>query len=151
MSNTYTGANQKKDVEKALENRPVMVLYYKEGCPYCEGNEPAWKEAEKEVDGDINVIKVEAEAIPEPEESKVEGFPTMIYKKVDGSEKKTTGQKNSGKEILEELDVPKKKKGGKRLRATRGRRTRGRSLRRTFGRRNGKLGYRTLRHDISFI
>jgi len=148
MSKRFVGAAKQKDVEKALEDtRPLLVLYYKEGCPYCEGNEKAWNEAKNEADENVNIIEVESEAIPETESDEIEGFPTMIYKE-GSTKKKTTGQKNSGEEILTELEVPKKKgkKAGRRLR-----RTRGRTLRRAFGRRNRKLGYRTLRHDIPFV
>lgn len=151
MSKRFTGAAKKRDVEKALEEkRPLMVLYFKEGCPYCEGNQKAWNEAKQGADEDVNILEVESEAIPETVSEEIEGFPTMIYK--NGSiNKKTTGQKNSGEEILTELEVPKKttkkgKSGGRRLR-----RTRGRTLRRMFGRRNGKLRYRTLRHDVPFV
>ena len=146
MSKVFTGAAKKKDAEEALENRPVLVLFYMEGCAHCEANKPAWDEAKKNVSDGIEVIEIEAEATPD--NAGVSGFPTMIYKPKNGKDKVTTGEKHSGKEIEEELELPKKekKKGGRRLRKTRGRTFRGLN-----SRRNRKLGYRTLRHDIPFV
>ena len=135
----FAGASDKKDVEKALEKRPCIVLFYMIGCPHCEANKPAWEELKKEAPEDTDILEVESEATPDSEG--VSGFPTMKHKKEDGSEKVTTGEKSSAKEIADDLDLGlEKKKGSSR---------RSRALRRTHRRRYRKLRYGTLRNHIS--
>ena len=129
----FIGGKDKDAAKKALqEKRPCLVLFYMIGCPHCEANQKAWEEAKEKVPNGTKVIEVEAEATPEEEE--VEGFPTMKFKKADGSETKTTGKKESGEEILKELKVE-TKEGSKRRR-------------RTHRRRKGKLLRRSLRHNV---
>lgn len=137
---TFVGAAKKEDAKKALSKRPVLVLFYMIGCPHCEANKPAWDEAKKQVDGETEIVEVEASATPE--EEGVTGFPTMKYKDKSGKETETSGQKTSGKEIVEELKVP-KKGGSSRRRSAK------RSLRRTHRRRDRKLRHRTLRNYVS--
>jgi hypothetical protein len=133
---TFVGAAKKEDAEKALEKRPVLVLFYMIGCPHCEANKPAWDELKKERPDD-EFVEVEADATPENEG--VSGFPTMKYKKEDGSEKVTSGKKSSAKEIADELELEGKKGSSRR-----------RALRRTNRRRNRKLRHSTLRNHVSF-
>lgn len=133
---TFVGAAKKQDAKKALQQRPILVLFYMIGCPHCEANKPAWDEAKKNVDKDTEVLEIEADAVPEDEG--VQGFPTMRHVDKDGKKTETSGEKHSAKEIEEELEI--KKKGGSRRR---------RSLRRTHRRRNGKLRHRSLRHNVS--
>jgi len=137
---TFVGAAKKEDAKKALKARPVLVLFYMIGCPHCEANKPAWDEAKKEVGGGTEILEVEASATPDDEG--VMGFPTMKYKDNSGKVSETSGKKESGKEIVEELNVP--KKGGSRRR-----RSAKRSLRRTHRRRDRKLRHRTLRNYVS--
>ena len=138
---TFVGAAKKEDAKKALQKRPVLVLFYMIGCPHCEANKPAWEDAKKQVDDETEIIEVEASATPE--EEGVNGFPTMKYKDKSGKETETSGQKESGKEIVEELKVPKKKGGSRRRSSAK------RSLRRTHRRRDRKLRHRTLRNYVS--
>ena len=133
---TFVGGAKKQDAKKALEKRPVLVLFYMIGCPHCEANKPAWDDAKKKVSSDVKIVEVDAEATPDDEG--VSGFPTMKYKDASGKETEISGQKSSGDEIVEELKAPKK--------ASRG----GRSLRRTHRRGNRKLRHRTLRNYITF-
>lgn len=134
MSSTVIrGAERKKDAEKILK-QPVLVLFYMDGCPHCEANKPAWEEAKKRA----GVRTVEIESSATPESSGVTGFPTMTYKG-----KEISGQKESGDEILKDLEVP-TKKGGSRRRVGGTRRV----LNALGGR---KLRHRTLRSYISFI
>lgn len=135
----FTDSDKKEDVEKALEKRPCLVLFYMVGCPHCEANKPAWDELKKE-HPDKEFVEVESEATPDDEG--VSGFPTMKHKKEDGSEKVTTGKKSSAKEIADDLELglEDKKKGSSRRR---------RALRRTHRGRNRKLRYSTLRNNIS--
>lgn len=148
MSKVYTGAAKKKEAKKALEKRPCVALLFMTGCPHCEANQPAWDEFKKTVPSETSVLEIESEATPDTieingKEESINGFPTMIYKPKNGKDKVISGEKHSAKEIEEELEV--EKKGG----SKRGRR--GNSTRRALRRRNRKLGYRTFRHDISFI
>ena len=132
----FTGAAKKEDAKKALGKRPVLVLFFMNGCPHCEANKPAWEELKKE-HPDKEFVEVESEATPDDEG--VSGFPTMKHKKEDGTEKVTSGEKRSAKEIADDLDLGIKKGSSRRRRA----------LRRTHRGRNRKLRYRTLRNHVS--
>jgi hypothetical protein len=130
----FIGAAKQGAAKKALAQRPVLVLFYMIGCPHCESNQKAWSEAKEKAPAGTKIVEVEADATPV--EEGVEGFPTMKYKKADGSETKTSGEKESGADILKELEVPTKTGGSKRRR-------------RTHGRRNRKLLRRTLRNHVA--
>ena len=130
------GGNKKEDAKKLLKTRPLLVLFFMDGCPHCEANKPAWEEAKKKAD--VPTAEIEASATPEEEAT---GFPTMKYKSDSGT-KETSGQKESGDEILDELKVPKKSSGGRRRRL--------RSLRRVNRLGGRKTRHRTLRSYISF-
>ena len=130
------GGNKKEEAKKLLKTRPLLVLFFMDGCPHCEANKPAWEEAKKKAD--VPTAEIEASATPEEEAT---GFPTMKYKSESGT-KETSGQKESGDEILDELKVPKKSSGG--------RRRRGRSLRRVNRLGGRKTRHRTLRSYVSF-
>jgi len=130
------GGNKKEEAKKLLKTRPLLVLFFMDGCPHCDANKPAWEEAKKKAD--VPTAEIEASATPEEEAT---GFPTMKYKSKTGT-KETSGQKESGDEILDELDVPKKSSGGRRRRL--------RSLRRVNRLGGRKTRHRTLRSYISF-
>jgi hypothetical protein len=134
---SFVGAAKKQDAKKALSKRPILVLFYMIGCSHCAANKPAWDEAKKRVDKDTEVLEIEADAVPDDEG--VTGFPTMRHVDKDGKKKETTGEKKSGEEIEQELELG-EKKGGLRRRRTR---------RRVHSRRNRKLRHRTLRHNVS--
>jgi len=130
------GGNKKEEAKKLLKTRPLLVLFFMDGCPHCEANKPAWEEAKKKAD--VPTAEIEASATPEEEAT---GFPTMKYKSDSGT-KEISGQKESGDEILDELKVPKKSSGGRRRRL--------RSLRRINRLGGRKTRHRTLRSYISF-
>ena len=130
------GGNKKEEAKKLLKTRPLLELFFMDGCPHCEANKPAWEEAKKKAD--VPTAEIEASATPEEEAT---GFPTMKYKSDSGT-KETSGQKESGDEILDELKVPKKSSGGRRRRL--------RSLRRVNRLGGRKTRHRTLRSYISF-
>jgi len=130
------GGNKKEEAKKLLKTRPLLVLFFMDGCPHCEANKPAWEEAKKKAD--VPTAEIEASATPEEEAT---GFPTMKYKSDSGT-KEISGQKESGDEILDELKVPKKSSGG--------RRRRGRSLRHINRKGGRKTRHRTLRSYVSF-
>ena len=106
-----------QEAEEILQEKPLVVLFYMDGCPHCAANKPAWDEFKKS----CKVPVAEIEANETPSSSGVTGFPTMIHIKEDGSEEKIEGKRDSGEEIAEELKT-KKNSGGRR--ATRRRRNR---------------------------
>jgi len=122
-----------EEAEELLQTKPLVVLFYMDGCPHCEANKPAWEDFKKS----CKLPVAEIESNETPSSSGVSGFPTMIYIKKDGSKKTIEGKRGSGKEIAKELDVP--TSGGRRP----ARRTRHRSVR--------KLRRRTLRNYVSFV
>jgi len=128
----FVGAAKKDAAKKALQQRPVLVLFYMIGCPHCEANEKAWGEAKANAPPGTKIVEVDADATPDDEG--VNGFPTMKLKKSDGSETKTSGKKESGDEILKELGA---KTGGSKRR------------RRTHRSRHRKLLRRTLRNYVA--
>ena len=130
------GGDKKEEAKKLLKTRPLLVLFFMDGCPHCEANKPAWEEAKKK--SKVPTAEIEASATPEEEAT---GFPTMKYKGHEGT-KEISGKKDSGDEILNELGVPKKSSGGRRRRF---------SSRRDINRLSGgKFGNRTLRSYVTF-
>jgi hypothetical protein len=128
------GSARKKDAERALKKRPVLVLFFMHGCPHCMANEKAWKEAKKKMGG--NVVEIDEEATPDS--AGVTGFPTMKYITEGGQERVITGERQSGGQILQELGVQQ----GSRRRV---------SLRRLRRTRNRKLRHRTLRNHVALV
>lgn len=130
------GGDKKEEAKKLLKQRPLLVLFFMDGCPHCEENKAAWDEAKKKAD--VPTAEIEASATPEEEAT---GFPTMKYKSEKGT-KEISGQKESGDEILDELEVPKKSTGGRRRRLR---------SRRHINRRGGRhTRHRTLRSYVTF-
>lgn len=123
-----------QEAEEILQEKPLVVLFYMNGCPHCAANKPAWDEFKKS----CKVPIAEIEANETPSSSGVTGFPTMIHIKEDGSEEKIEGKRDSGEEIAEELKT-KKKSGGRR--ATRRRRNR----------RVRHLVHRSSRNNVSLV
>jgi hypothetical protein len=128
MTSQVIRGGEKKEEAKKILKQPVLVLFFMDGCPHCEANKPAWEEAKKKAD--VETVEIEASATPDGE---ADGFPTMKYKG-----KKISGTKRKGDEILDELDVPKKKSGGRLRRRVRKSHRRGRKLR-----------HRTLRSHVA--
>ena len=129
------GADKKEEAKKLLKTRPLLVLFFMDGCPHCEANKPAWEQAKKKAG--VRTAEIEASATPEEEAT---GFPTMKYKSNDGTTE-ISGQKETGDQILTELKVP-KSAGGSRRRL--------RSFRRVNRLRGGKTRHRTLRSYVTF-
>ena len=130
------GGDKKEEAKELLKQRPLLVLFFMDGCSHCEANKPAWDEAKKMTD--VPTAEIESEAVPENEAN---GFPTMKYMG-DNGVKTISGQKESGEEILNELKVPKKSSGGRRRRL---------GSRRHVNRRGGrKSRHRTLRSYVTF-
>ena len=130
------GNDKKEEAKELLKTQPLLVLFFMDGCPHCEANKPAWEEAKKKAN--VPTAEIESSATPEEEAT---GFPTMKYKSSEGT-KETSGKKNSGDEILDELKVPKKSAGGRRRRLR---------SRRHINRRGGrKSRHRTLSSYVTF-
>ncbi len=123
----------RQEAEEILQKKPLVVLFYMEGCPHCAANKPAWEDFKKS----CNLPVAEIESNETPSSSGVTGFPTMVYIKKDGSKKSIEGKRGSGKEIAEELEVP--KSGGRR------------ATRRSRYRRVRHLRHRTSRNYISLV
>lgn len=137
----FKGSARKKDAEKALrEQRPCLVLFFKEGCPFCEQNQPAWDQVKERVDPSVTILEIDAEATPDS--SGVSGFPTMKFLEEGKDEKSEEGAQPNGDEIAKKLKVPTKKKLGGRRRHTR---------RRPSHRRQRKLRHRTLRNNVALV
>ena len=126
------GAAKKQDAERVLQKRPLLVLFFMNGCPHCESNKPAWDQAKKKMKGGATVAEIEAEATPDT--AGVSGFPTMKYIDALGKETVTTGEKQSGDQILKDLGAPVLSAGARRRRTHR---------------RTRKLRHRTLRNYVS--
>lgn len=137
----FKGSARKKDAEKALKTeRACLVLFFKEGCPFCEENQPAWDSLKSQVDPSVTILEIDSEATPD--NAGIKGFPTMKYIE-EGEEKGSTeGAEPSAEQIAKKLKVPTKKKLGGRRRHTR----RGLSHRR-----NRKLRHRTLRNNVALV
>jgi len=122
-----------QEAEKVLQQRPLVVLFYMDGCPHCEANQSAWNDFKSS----CKLPMAEIESNETPSSSGVSGFPTMVYYKKDGTEKTIEGKRSSGKEIAEDLDIP--KSGGRR------------STRRRRNRRVRHLRHRTSRNYVSLV
>ena len=131
------GAAKKKDAERMLQKRPVLVLFFMIGCHHCKANEQAWKQAKRKVGGKVSVVEIDADATPDS--ANVSGFPTMKYIDKAGKQTEISGPKESGDQILSELHVSPPSGGARR----------GTGRNRTH-RLSRKLRYRTLRNYIPF-
>jgi len=135
-------ARSKQDAEKLLQKRPALVLFYMIGCPHCEANESAWKEAKQRVkkeSPETEVVEIEAENTPMS--AGVHSFPTMIYKSRGGDEKKVEGAQQNASELLSNVGL--KLKGGSRRRRGVTRRLSNARLR--------KFRHRTLRNYVPLV
>jgi len=132
------GGDKKEEAMKALKQRPLLVIFFMDGCPACEGTHDAWKEAKEKTD--IPMIAIESSATPEGEATS--GFPTIKYQSKDGKDTVVTGSKKTGDELLDAVKAPKKSSGGRRRRLR---------SRRNVNRRGGrKSRHRTLSSYVSF-
>jgi len=106
-----------------LKRRPLLVLFYMDGCSHCVANKPMWDEMKKKYS---HIPSEEIESANVPPEEHVNGFPTMKYKPARGRERVVSGQQASASEIARKLGLV-------------GRLTRRRSTRRVRGTRRRRL------------
>lgn len=90
------------DVKQKLKRRPLLVLFYMNGCSHCEANKPKWDEMKRK-HGHIPVEEIESAEVP-PEEH-VSGFPTMKFKPAKGRERVVTGQQESAEVLARKLGL----------------------------------------------
>jgi len=128
------GSAKKEEAKRILQQKPILVLFFMDGCPHCDATMPHW---DKVAAGNpnLNPVKIEASAVPD--DSGVSGFPTMEYHTATGEVKRAEGEKSSPEEISSSLGLS---KGGRRRRT-----------RRFRNRRSRKLRHRTLSRHIAFI
>ena len=109
-----------EEARRSLQKRPVLVLFFMNGCPHCVRNEPAWRAAAKKMRGKTKIVRVESKDVP-PEEG-VTSFPTMKYRPAHGPDRVLPGSQTKGTDILSKLGL--KGERGTRRRKADTRRTR---------------------------
>jgi thiol-disulfide isomerase/thioredoxin len=110
-----------------MSGRVAVVYFFMVGCPHCEAMRPAWNDAKKQ----LKHVKVEEkEANQVGMDDGVQSFPTIVVRKNGKEVKRLEGKRNSGKEIIQELGI-RRRRGG-------------------THRRKGKSRHRTLRNYKSF-
>ena len=110
------------DVKQKLKRRPLLVLFYMNGCMHCEANKPKWDEMKRK-HPNIPVLEIESADVP-PEET-VNGFPTMKFKTKRGRDRVLSGQQPSASEIERKLGLGRsltRRRSGRRVHNTRRRR-----------------------------
>jgi len=85
-----------------LKRRPLLVLFYMNGCSHCIANKPMWDEMKKKY-SHIPVEEVESANVPYDEH--VSGFPTMKYKPAKGRERTVSGQQASAADLARKLGL----------------------------------------------
>ena len=129
------GAEKKEEAKQMLAKKPILVMFFMDGCPHCESTMPHWDKMAGAHPG-IEAVKIEASATPD--DSGVSGFPTMEYHTSTGEVKRVEGEKASPAEIESALALS--RKGGRRRRTLRLR-----------NRRSRKFRHRSLSRHVSFI
>ena len=89
-------------MKRKLSRRPLLVLFFMDGCSHCEANKPKWDEFKKK---HRNIAVEEIESANVPPEENVSGFPTMKYKPRRGRERVISGQQSSAREIEGKLGL----------------------------------------------
>ncbi len=113
-----------------MSKRTAVVYFYMIGCPHCEAMRPAGEEAKKKMKG-MDIREKESKDVG-PEDG-VQSFPTIVVRKNGKEVKRLEGSRQSGGEIVKELNL-----------------TRGGAHRSRTHRRQRKLARRTLRNYKSF-
>jgi hypothetical protein len=109
-TNSYGG-----DVKNSLKRRPLLVLFYMDGCSHCEANKPMWDQMKKKY---VHIPVEEIESANVPPEENVNGFPTMKYKPAKGRDRVISGQQPSAAEIARKLGLNRRsptRRGARRL------------------------------------
>lgn len=112
-----TLSTQKDEARECMKTPNMVVFFYMEGCPHCEGMKDIWEEYMKK-HSDKSFAKIETSAVPD--ELAISGFPHFVSISKTGKKKSSPGSKKSVKELEDSLSM---------LGSSR-RRTRSRKLRR---------------------
>jgi thiol-disulfide isomerase/thioredoxin len=111
-----------------MSGRVAVVYFFMVGCPHCEAMRPAWNDAKKQ----LKHVKVEEKESKQVGlDDGVQSFPTIVVRKNGKEVKRLEGKRDSGKEIIEELGI-RRRRGG-------------------THRRNRKSRHRTLRNYKSLV
>lgn len=97
------GGAKMEEARRSLRSRPVLVLFFMNGCPHCVRNEPAFRAAAKKMKGKAKIVRIESKDVP-PEEG-VTSFPTMKYRPAHGPDRVLLGSQTKGTDILTKLDL----------------------------------------------
>jgi len=92
-----------EEARRSLQKRPVLVLFFMNGCQHCVRNEPAFRAAAKKMKGKAKIVRIESKDVP-PEEG-VTSFPTMKYRPKVGPDRALPGSQTRGAEILSKLGL----------------------------------------------
>jgi len=92
-----------EEARRSLQKRPVLVLFFMNGCQHCVRNEPAFRAAAKKMKGKAKIVRIESKDVP-PEEG-VTSFPTMKYRPKVGPDRVLPGSQTKGQEILSKLGL----------------------------------------------
>jgi hypothetical protein len=90
------------DVKQKLKRRPLLVLFYMNGCSHCEANKPVWDEMKRKY---MHIPVEEIESANVPYDEHVSGFQTMKYKPAKGRERVLTGQQASADSMARKLGL----------------------------------------------
>jgi len=92
------------DVKNALKRRPLLVLFYMDGCSHCISTLPHWKEMAKKYPK-CEAIQIESSMVEMSGEKGVNGYPTMKFKPKKGRERVLSGEQGSASEIARKLGL----------------------------------------------
>jgi len=81
---------------------PVVLFFFKKGCPYCISTEKPWKKLSSRKSPYI-FVKVDSEVVPP--ELDIEGFPHFEVVHPNGEHEHVPGSKDSEKELRDSLHL----------------------------------------------
>jgi hypothetical protein len=118
MKSDYIDLSDKDEVRKLMKETPIIIFFHWKDCSHCIHTMPHWdgvcKNKAKYGLGDVKMIKVEKEAIPE--EAGINGFPTFFIKTKSGKKKTVGGSRDSEDQLGSDLSSAFKSGGRRRSR-----------------------------------
>jgi hypothetical protein len=103
MATSFVEGGRIEEARRSLQTRPILVLFFMDGCPHCVRNEPAWRSAASKMKGKAKIVRIESKDVP-PEEG-VTSFPTMKYRPLHGNDRVLPGSQTKGADILKKLGL----------------------------------------------
>jgi thiol-disulfide isomerase/thioredoxin len=105
MKDSYISPSDKAEVRKLMKGMRIVIFFHWKDCGHCTHTMPHWdklcKNKAKHGLGDIKMVKVEKESIPE--EAGINGFPTFFIKTKSGKTKTIGGSRDSEEQLGSEL------------------------------------------------